>query len=144
VGAAEVGIRETRNGRWEEVWNIVTSLVLDGLSSVHTRRAYYAQALEEFLIWFRDEPGRTFNRASVQKYRTELETKGLAASSINVRLSAVRRFALEAADNGLLPPRSGSRNRSGEGRETKWCSLGPLAHRRAGGTAPGGSRSEYD
>jgi hypothetical protein len=85
VGTAEVNIRETRNGRWEEVWNIVTSLVLDGLSSVHTRRAY-AQALEEFLIWFRDEPGRTFNKAAVQKYRAELEAKGLAASSINVRL----------------------------------------------------------
>jgi site-specific recombinase XerD len=103
VGSGEIGIRETRNGRWEEVWSIVTSLVLDGLSSVHTRRAY-AQALEEFLIWFRDEPGRTLNKAAVQKYRAELETKGLAASSINVRLSAIRRFALEAADNGLLPP----------------------------------------
>ena len=103
MGTAEVGIRETRDGRWEEVWNIVTSLVLDGLSSVHTRRAY-AQALEEFLIWFRDEPGRTFNKAAVQKYRAELETKGLAASSINVRLSAIRRFAVEVSDNGLLPP----------------------------------------
>ena len=82
---------------------MITSLVLDGVSSRHTRRAY-AQALEEFLIWFQDEPGRTFNKATVQKYRTELELKGLAPSSINVRLSAIRRLAMEAADNGLLSP----------------------------------------
>ena len=51
-------------------------------------------------------PGRPRPRvhATVQKYRTELETKGLASSSINVRLSAIRRLALEAADNGLIAP----------------------------------------
>jgi site-specific recombinase XerD len=78
-------------------------LVLDGIASPHTRRAY-SQALEEFLIWFQDEPGRTFTKATVQRYRAELETKGLAPSSVNVRLSAIRRLALEAADNGLMPP----------------------------------------
>lgn len=87
----------------DEEWKIVTHLVLDGISSCHTRRAY-SQALEEFLIWFRDEPNRQFNKAIVQKYRAELETKGLAASSIHVRLSAIRRYALEASDNGRLDP----------------------------------------
>src|ERR1022692_1679666 len=87
----------------EDEWKIVTNLVLDGISSCHTRRAY-SQALEEFLIWFHDEPNRQFNKATVQKYRTELETKGLAPSSINVRLSAIRRLALEASDNGQLDP----------------------------------------
>jgi site-specific recombinase XerD len=84
-------------------WNIITSLVLDGIASPHTRRAY-SQALDEFLIWFRDEPGREFNKAAVQKYRAELEIKGLAPSSINVRLSAIRRLALEGADNGVMAP----------------------------------------
>jgi site-specific recombinase XerC len=78
-------------------------LVLDGISSRHTHRAY-SQALEEFLVWFHDDPAREFNKATVQKYRAELETKGLAPSSINVRLSAIRRLALEAADNGLMAP----------------------------------------
>jgi integrase len=82
---------------------MITALVLDGIPSRHTRRAY-AQALEEFIIWFRDEPNRIFNKATVQKYRAQLEYKGLAPSSINVRLSAIRRLALEAADNGLLSP----------------------------------------
>ena len=44
------------------------------------------------------------SKATVQKYRTELETKELAPSSINVRLSAIRRLALEARDNGRLDP----------------------------------------
>ena len=48
--------------------------------------------------------GRRFNKAAVQKYRAELETKGLAPSSINVRQSAIRRLALEAADNGVMAP----------------------------------------
>ncbi|MGD0093382.1 MAG: tyrosine-type recombinase/integrase, partial [Planctomycetota bacterium] len=30
--------------------------------------------------------------------------RGLSASTINIRLSAVRKLALEAADNGLMPP----------------------------------------
>lgn len=77
--------------------------MLDGIASPHTRRAY-SQALEEFLIWFRDVPGREFNKAAVQKYRSELQAKGLAPSSINVRLSAIRRLALEAADNHMMPP----------------------------------------
>ena len=86
-----------------DAWKIITALVLNGISSRHTRRSY-SQALEEFLIWFLDVPGREFNKATVQTYRSELETKGLAPSSINVRLSAIRRLAQEAADNGLMDP----------------------------------------
>lgn len=82
---------------------LITSLVLDGIASPHTRRAY-AQALEEFLIWFQADPVRVFNKAAVQSYRTELQDEGLAPSSINVRLAAIRRLAAEATDNGLLNP----------------------------------------
>ena len=100
MGTSTIAISQaTRQGH--DGWAIVTSLVLNGISSCHTRRAY-GQALEEFLIWFQDEPGRVFNKASFQEYRTELQTKGLAPSSINVRLSAIRRLAREAADNGLI------------------------------------------
>ncbi len=94
--------RFAAGGRGQDAWNVVAALVLDGISSKHTRRAY-EQALEEFFIWFQSEPGRQFNKAVVQAYRTELEAKGLAPSSVNVRLSAIRRIALEAADNGLMP-----------------------------------------
>jgi site-specific recombinase XerD len=102
MGSTAVMVREA-GGRRSDDWGLITSLVLDGISSRHTRRAY-SQALDEFLIWFHDVPEREFNKAAVQQYRAELETKGLAPSSINVRLSAIRRLALEAADNGMMAP----------------------------------------
>src|SRR5436309_2784917 len=103
MGPTSVIVSNAGGRQYNDAWKIITSLVLDGISSPHTRRAY-SQALDEFLIWFRDDPQREFNKAAVQKYRTELEIKGLAPSSINVRLSAIRRFALEATDNGLMAP----------------------------------------
>jgi site-specific recombinase XerD len=103
MGSTAVAVRRAEGQRTHDGWSIITALVLDGISSRHTRRAY-SQALDEFLIWFREDPGREFSKATVQKYRTELEAKGLAPSSINVRLSAIRRLALEAADNGLMDP----------------------------------------
>ena len=83
--------------------NAMQSLVLDGLSSPHTRRAY-EQALDEFLIWLCADVARPFTKAMVQRYRTELQAKGLASNSVNVRICAIRRLALEAGDNGLLSP----------------------------------------
>jgi integrase/recombinase XerD len=103
MGSRAVQVSLAGDQRTQDAWSIVTALVLEGISSRHTSRTY-SQALDEFLIWFRDDPRREFNKATVQKYRTELETKGLAPSSINVRLSAIRRLALEAADNGLMDP----------------------------------------
>src|ERR1039457_6709084 len=98
MGSTAVIVSQEGHRRKQDGWRIITSLVLDGISSCHTRRAY-SQALDEFRIWFHDDPGREFNKAAVQKYHAELETKGLAPSSINVRLSAIRRLALEAVDN---------------------------------------------
>ncbi|MGH9662219.1 MAG: tyrosine-type recombinase/integrase [Bryobacteraceae bacterium] len=76
------------------------SLVLDSVSSPHSRRAY-ARALGDFLAWYRGGP---FSKALVQQYRVSLEQSGLAPSTINVRLAAIRKLAAEAADNGLLAP----------------------------------------
>lgn len=47
--------------------------------------------------------GRGFTKATVNAYRTALESKGLVASTVNIRLSAIRKLAGEAADNGLMP-----------------------------------------
>ena len=38
----------------------------------------------------------------MQDYKTKLQAAGLAPSSVNLRLSAVRKLAAEAADNGLI------------------------------------------
>jgi hypothetical protein len=45
-----------------------------------------------------------FTKATVQRYRLALEQQGLAPSSINIRLSAIRKLANEAADNGVFSP----------------------------------------
>jgi site-specific recombinase XerD len=84
-------------------WEALKSLALDGVTSPHTKRAYEA-ALEEFLIWLGSQPQRCFNKATVQRYRVDLEAKDLAPSSISIRLCAIRKLAIEAADNGLMAP----------------------------------------
>jgi hypothetical protein len=38
----------------------------------------------------------------VQAYKTKLQGNGLVPSTINQRLSAIRKLAREAADNGLV------------------------------------------
>ena len=45
-----------------------------------------------------------FTKATVCAWRVALEARGLGAVSINVRITAVRKLAVEAADNGLLAP----------------------------------------
>ena len=81
----------------------LAALVLDSLPSPHSRRAY-GQALTDFLGWYAAGPRGPFRRTVVHQYRAVLEQKGLAPSSINVRLAAVRKLAAEAAANGLLAP----------------------------------------
>jgi len=44
-----------------------------------------------------------FTKATVNSYRVNLEERSLS-STINQRLSAIRKLAMEAADNGLMPP----------------------------------------
>ncbi len=77
--------------------------VLNSLTSLQSRRSYQ-HAMDEFIGWYCSEPRLALNRAVVLRYRLQLEEKKLAASTINVRLAAVRRLASEAADTGLLSP----------------------------------------
>ncbi|MBV9503899.1 MAG: site-specific integrase [Acidobacteriia bacterium] len=78
--------------------------MLDSVTSAHSKRAY-AQALDAFARWRRKSGAPSgFSKATVQGWRAALETACLAASSINVRLSAIKKLASEAADNGLLEP----------------------------------------
>ena len=84
-------------------WVRLKALVLDSVNSPHSRRAY-EKALDDFFAWYRAAPRDAFGKAVVQQYRAGLESGGLAASTINVRLAALRKLALEAADNGLLAP----------------------------------------
>ena len=82
-------------------WVRVRSLVLDSVSSVHSRRAY-GRALDEFRNWCEASFADGFTRETVQRYRAHLESRGLSPSSLNVYLSALRRLAKEGAASGLL------------------------------------------
>src|SRR5215469_14779260 len=84
-------------------WRRLKALVLDSVSSPITRRVYNL-ALDEFIAWFSLEPRPGFTKATVNTWRGALETRGLGSVSINVRITAVRKLAVEAADNGLLAP----------------------------------------
>src|SRR5215469_9896330 len=89
-------------------WTRPKSLVLDSVSSPITKRVY-DHALDEFFEWFGQEPRPGFTKATVAAWRVALEARGLGAVSINVRITAVRKLAVEAADNGLLAPELANR-----------------------------------
>jgi site-specific recombinase XerD len=84
-------------------WQRLKALVLDSVSSPITRRVYN-MALDEFIAWYRQVPRSGFTKATVSAWRVSLEARGLGSSSIIIRISAIRKLAVEAADNGLLAP----------------------------------------
>src|SRR5664279_4652750 len=84
-------------------WQRLKALVLDRVSSPITRRVYNL-GLEEFITWYGLEARLGFTKATVNAWRMALEARGLGPISINVRITAVRKLAVEAADNGLLAP----------------------------------------
>jgi site-specific recombinase XerD len=82
---------------------IAIQTVLDSLDSPHSKRAY-ARHLREFIGWHQSRGQTALSKATVQRYAAELRDAGLSAATINQRLSAIRKLATEAADNGALDP----------------------------------------
>ena len=68
--------------------------VLRSLGSPDSRRGYQ-HAIDEFVAWYCSEPRLAFNRTVVLRYRINLQERGLAPGTINVRMAAVRRLAYE-------------------------------------------------
>jgi site-specific recombinase XerC len=71
--------------------------VLASVISAHSRRNY-AKALDEFFVLWRAR-AVPLSRALFLEYRSQQLERGLASSTINVRLSAVRKLVAEARDN---------------------------------------------
>jgi site-specific recombinase XerD len=84
-------------------WYALIDLVTQSVDSAHSKRAY-SRALIDFLDWYdgRGRPG--FSKATINAYRESLLQAGKSRSSINQALSAIRKLATEAADNGLVSP----------------------------------------
>ena len=125
------------------------SAVLNSLGSPASRRAY-EYAIDEFIAWYSSEPRLAFSRVVVTRYRLSLEARGLAASSINQRLAAVRRVAYEAADAGLLSPELAAGINRVKGakqlgrRSGNWLTLEQCSAMLAGGVAGDNLRAKRD
>src|SRR5437762_13798187 len=104
-------------------WSRLRALVLDSVSSPITRRVYNL-GLDEFFSWYGQEPRPGFTKATVSAWRVALEARGLGAVSINVRITAVRQLAVEAADNVLLAPELANGIRRVKGGKSKGVRLG--------------------
>ena len=79
----------------------IINLVLDALPSENSRRAYQ-RALEEFFIWHQEQNRPELNKALINRYIKILRESGASSSSINQKLSAIRKLASEAEDNNWI------------------------------------------
>jgi hypothetical protein len=61
--------------------------VLNSLGSPASRRVY-EYAIDQFIAWYCSEPRLAFNRIVVVRYRMYLESRHLAANTINQQLAA--------------------------------------------------------
>jgi integrase len=71
-------------------------MVLDSVQSVHSKRNY-AKALDDLFVFCASRP---LSRALLMEYRTTMDH--LSPSTINVRLSAIRKLVGEAQRNGMI------------------------------------------
>src|SRR5271170_3248455 len=95
-GAPDVGDTQTAEHGLVEAQQRLRRMVLDSVPSPNSRRNY-AKALDNL---FALSAGRPLTRALFMEYRASMEA--LAPSTINVRLSAVRKLVAEARRNGMI------------------------------------------
>lgn len=87
----------------QDDWYAIIDLVTQSVDSPHSKRAY-SRALIDFLDWYEQNGRSGFTKAVVNAYREHLLQEEKSRSGINQALSAIRKLAAEAADNGLVPP----------------------------------------
>jgi integrase len=75
---------------------ILRQMVLDSVQSIHSKRNY-AKALDDLFAFSASRP---LSRALLMEYRTTMDH--LSPSTINVRLSAIRKLVGEARRNGMI------------------------------------------
>ncbi len=97
-------------------------LFMNSLVSAHTKRAYIAAFNQFFTLVIASD--RPVSRALLMEYRARMIDQGLSASTINVRLSAIRNLVSEARDNDLLDPVEAARILTVPGVPTRGIRLG--------------------
>jgi hypothetical protein len=86
-------------------WAAFRNLAVQAMPAEASKRVYSA-ALDHFHEWYFAEPRATFSRTVVQQYRTVMEKDAYAPATVAIHISALRKLAEEAADNGLLDPQT--------------------------------------
>src|SRR5271163_4177105 len=89
-------------------WVRVRALVIDSVTSPHSRRVY-TTALDDFRHWSEGSESRIFNRETVHQYRVHLEARGMSSSTINLHLTVLRKLARQASQNGILSHESAAK-----------------------------------
>jgi len=79
-----------------EAQTILRRMVMDSVQSIHSKR-HYAKALDDLFAFSASRP---LSRALLMEYRTTIDL--LSPSTINVRLSAIRKLVGEARRNGMI------------------------------------------
>jgi site-specific recombinase XerD len=83
-------------------FEIPVAKVLEAAKSPITR-AMYRKAFEDFLYWLSDTPNSGLDEVSVLAHKEWLVQRKYAPSTVNLRLSAIRRLATQAAELGIIP-----------------------------------------
>ncbi len=81
-------------------------MVLNSVASEHSKRNY-AKALDEIYALC-EERKQPLSRALLMEYRAAMLEKWLSASTVNVRLSAIRKLIGEAQRNGIIGAEEGA------------------------------------
>ena len=93
----------------------LVQLVLDSVTSPHSKRAYRT-GLEQFFVWWAATAlAEPFGRPLVQRYRSYLEEQRKAPATINRALAPIRKLSEEASFAGLLPAATASAVRAVKG-----------------------------
>jgi hypothetical protein len=82
----------------------LNALVLDSVSSPIYAPGVQPRAGRIYRMVRQEPRPGGFTKATVTAWRVAFEARKLGPISINVRITAVRKLAVEAADNGLLAP----------------------------------------
>jgi integrase len=97
-------------------------MLRNAVISNNSKRAY-VRAFDDFLQLL-EQSGGPLCRVLMMEFRAGMIDAGLSASTINLRLSAIRRFILEGRDNGLLDPLEAARITSVPGMPCEGVRLG--------------------
>ena len=81
------------------------SAVLNSLGSPASRRVY-EYATDQFIAWYWSEPRLAFNRIVVVRYPMYLESRHLAANTINQQLAAALPISIPQTQRVDLPYKS--------------------------------------